>query len=104
MSVFMWLLAAAAAGWLACAVLDLKAASTLIVSVVLGGVGVVFGGDALAPAIRREGGASVLSPFAVLVVCAVAIGFLNVGRVMRRDSLGGLAKRDSENTSPTLMR
>ena len=94
MSVLMWLLAAAAAGWLACSVLELNAASSLTVSAVLGIVGLVFGGDALAPAIGGDRGANVLSPFAVLVACAGAIGCLKICGLMRRTSLAALAERD----------
>jgi uncharacterized membrane protein YeaQ/YmgE (transglycosylase-associated protein family) len=79
-NIFMWLLVGAAAGWMARSVLDLPVVRTLIVSVVIAIVGMIFGGDALAPIVRPERG-GVLSPFTVLVACVSAIACLKVVRM-----------------------
>jgi uncharacterized membrane protein YeaQ/YmgE (transglycosylase-associated protein family) len=77
----MWLLVGAAAGWMARSVLDLPIVRTLIVSVVIGLVGMIFGGDALAPIVRPERGEAAFSPFAVLVASVSAIACLKVVRM-----------------------
>ena len=84
MNVILWLLAGAAAGWISCSLLDLSAARCLVVSTIMGFVGVIFGGDALAPAIGAGGEASVLSSFAVLVACVSAMGCLKIARTVKR--------------------
>ena len=78
MSVFMWFVAGAAAAWFAGSVLGLDAARALMVSAIVAIVGVIFGGDALAPAIASHGGENVLSPFMVLLASVAAIGSVKV--------------------------
>lgn len=80
----MWLLAGAAAGWIARSVLDLPAVSAVIVSIVVGFVGVIFGGDAFAPMVRPDRGEDVLTPFAVLLVSVGAIACVKVVRMVYR--------------------
>ena len=83
-NVLLWLLAGVATAWVTCSVLSLGAANTVIVSAIIGIAGVIFGGDALAPAIGSQRGSSVISPFAVLVVSAGAIGCLKILSIVYR--------------------
>jgi uncharacterized membrane protein YeaQ/YmgE (transglycosylase-associated protein family) len=91
----MWLLAGAAAGWIARSVLDLSAASAVTVSIVVGCVGLIFGGDALAPMVRPHRGEDALSPFAVLVVSIGAIACVKVVSLIGRHIQQSAAARQT---------
>jgi hypothetical protein len=80
MNVTIWLSAGAAAGWIASSILGLNAARAFIVSLIVGAVGTVFGGDAIAPPFSGSsiGTAAVLTPFAVLVASIAAIACLKI--------------------------
>ena len=85
MSVILWLMAGTAAGWIACSVLHLSATQGLMVLVIIGGVGVLFGGDAtwlsFGPPV---GEAASRSPFAVLVACIVGLACVKIVGVVYR--------------------
>jgi uncharacterized membrane protein YeaQ/YmgE (transglycosylase-associated protein family) len=88
MNVLIWLLGGAVAGWITCSVLQLDVARGLTVSTIIGIVGAFFGGNALAPAPALTGfpGASVLSPFAVLVASVSAIACLKIAGMLHKIS------------------
>lgn len=79
MNVIIWLSAGTAAGWIAASILELNGARAFIVSLIVGAVGTVFGGDAIAPPFGGSiGSAAVLTPFAVLVASIAAIACLKI--------------------------
>ena len=81
-----WLFAGGAAGWITCSVLDLDARRGLTVSAIIGLVGALFGGEALAP-VYGAGGVNetaLRGPFAVLVVCVGAIACLKLASIAYR--------------------
>jgi uncharacterized membrane protein YeaQ/YmgE (transglycosylase-associated protein family) len=79
MNVTIWLSAAAAAGWIACSILDLNTGRAVIVSAIIGVVGAVYGGDAMAPPFSGNiGSTGVLTPFAVLLASIGAIACLKI--------------------------
>jgi uncharacterized membrane protein YeaQ/YmgE (transglycosylase-associated protein family) len=98
MNVIIWLSAGAAAGWIASSILDLNAARTFIVSAIVGVVGAVYGGEALAPPYGGSiGSAGVFTPFAVLVASTGAIVCLKiVGIVFAPPSGYGLPLEDEQ--------
>jgi len=79
MNMTIWLSAGAAAGWIASSILGLNAARAFVVSLIVGAVGTVFGGDAIAPPFAAGiGGSAVITPFAVLVSSIAAIACLKI--------------------------
>jgi uncharacterized membrane protein YeaQ/YmgE (transglycosylase-associated protein family) len=98
MNVIIWLSAGAAAGWIASSILDLTAARAVIVSAIVGVVGVVYGGDALAPPYGGTvGSPGVFTPFAVLVASTGAIVCLKIlGMVFAPPSGYGLPLEDEQ--------
>jgi uncharacterized membrane protein YeaQ/YmgE (transglycosylase-associated protein family) len=67
-NVIIWLLAGAAAGSIASSILHFNVARAVIVAMILGIVGAVFGGEAIAPQFGGSIGApGVVTPFGVLV-------------------------------------
>jgi uncharacterized membrane protein YeaQ/YmgE (transglycosylase-associated protein family) len=83
MNVIIWLSAGAAAGWIASSILDLNAARAVIVSMIVGVVGAVFGGDAVAPPFGGSiGSPGVVTPFGVLVASISAIACLKIMGVL----------------------
>ena len=84
MNAILWLLAAAAAGWLTCSLLSLPGARGLLVATVIGVAGVGFGGDALASLEGGVRGWGAPSPFLMLVICLGAIACLKIASTMYR--------------------
>ena len=85
MNVMIWLSAGAAAGWIASSILDLNATRAVIVSAIVGVVGAVFGGAAIAPPFGGSiGSAGVFTPFAVLVASISAIACLKIVTIVFR--------------------
>ena len=83
MNVIIWLSAGAAAGWIASSILDLNAARAVIVSMIVGVVGAVFGGDAVAPPFGGSiGSPGVVTPFGVLVASISVIACLKIMGVL----------------------
>ena len=87
MNTFIWLIAGATAAWSACSVLHLSTARGLTISGIIGAVGAQCGGHVLVP-----GGAlsafTFRAPFAVLVVCVLGIGSLQLARAIHRHVVG----------------
>ena len=93
MNVLLWLLAGVATAWIACSVLNLAVANTVIVCAIIGIVGVMFGGNAFAPPMGDARG-GVLSPFAVLVASGGGIACLKVVSIVYRHfRIAGMAQR-----------
>jgi hypothetical protein len=82
-NVLLWLLGGMAMAWVTCSVLSLGTANTVIVAAIIGIVGVIFGGEAFAPALGGERG-SVLSPFAVLLASVSGMGCLKLVSIVYR--------------------
>ena len=79
MNSIIWLSAGVAAGAIASSVLNLNAARAFVVSAIVGVVGVIYGGDAIAPPFGGNiGSAGTLTPFAVLVGSISAIACLKI--------------------------
>jgi uncharacterized membrane protein YeaQ/YmgE (transglycosylase-associated protein family) len=89
MNVMIWLAAGAVAGWIACSILDLNTVRVVIIAAIVGVVGAVYGGEAVAPPFGGSiASAGVLTPFAVLVASIGAIACLKIViAVSRRTAL-----------------
>ncbi|MGZ9003543.1 MAG: GlsB/YeaQ/YmgE family stress response membrane protein [Burkholderiales bacterium] len=79
MNVLLWILAGGLAGLVAFVALNLNLSRGLIISVLIGMAGALFGGYVLGPVLGApvpQPGA--LSPFALLVAAATALGCLSI--------------------------
>ena len=83
MNIMIWIVAGAAAGWIACRMLHLNLTRGVVLSAIIGAAGAVVGGHLLAPIF----GATVaetdaFSPFALIVAIATAAGCLSISDMM----------------------
>ena len=93
-NVLLWLLGGVVTGWITWSFLNLGAANTAFVSAVITIVGLIFGGDALTPAIGGQRASGALTPFSVLLASAGGIGCLKVLSLVRHYfGTAGMARR-----------
>jgi len=76
MSIFLWVLAGSVLGWIAFAFLDMSAGRGLLVSVVIGALGGVLGGQLVAPmlgAVSENPGAFSAATMAIAVMASAGV-------------------------------
>jgi uncharacterized membrane protein YeaQ/YmgE (transglycosylase-associated protein family) len=81
MNALMWFLAAGAAGWVTCSVLNLSALRGLVVAAILGSTGTFFGGDVFASLLVIP---AAITPFALLIAAVGAIAGLKIAEIVYR--------------------
>ena len=87
MNTFIWLIAATAAAWSACSVLHLRVVCGLTIFAIIGSVGALFGGHALAPG-NALSAVAFGAPIAVLLACVLGIGSLQLVCAVHRHFIG----------------
>ena len=85
MNIPIWIIAGAVIGWIGCSMLNINEKRGLALSIVIGGLGGLFGGNIVAPLL----GAAIDTPndfsgFSLFVAMATAAGCLLFGKVLDR--------------------
>ena len=83
MNVIVWMLAGGALGWVAYAYMGLSEDRGMMISIIIGAIGGVFGGKLIAPMfISAAAVADAFSVTALLFAAAVAVAFLVAGNLV----------------------
>jgi uncharacterized membrane protein YeaQ/YmgE (transglycosylase-associated protein family) len=82
MNIAVWMLSGAIVGWLAYSVLGFNEARGKMVSIVIGAIGGVVGGNLVAPMFAAAAAPGDFSFFALVVAAAIAAAFLAIGNLV----------------------
>lgn len=83
MNILMWVLAGAMLGWIGFTILRANAERGLVISIVIGAVGGLFGGNVLAPMLGAATDApNDFSLFSLVIALASAVACLAIGNLV----------------------